>query len=212
MITKIEENSQTKKKHDFIADNPFRLQFLGGFNDYRDVNGDDMCYQYKLHKHLRPLGDKLRQLPKDKDHSNGNLTISIKFCNDNHNDNGVFGDFFKDVKFIDGHSENAAYSYDNTHFYYVIKDIDSFEDMVDEPVIEICFNMNSQVNSKYNDVKIVTKSEYCVQFNNEDPLCNKRGIFVTDVCGLDSIARDDDLIPHAGISYVPEAGKKYKFS
>ena len=176
----------------------YRLQFLGGFNDTSDdALNSQMCYKYKLHEYRHKKGLKSRS---DSD----KVTVSMKICNNDDSANGIVSDYLKKVTLYNN-NENDSYYSDNTHFYYVQNGGDS-----NDTIIELCFSPNDILSDR--DAKIVSETEYCIQHNSDDKLCSKRGIFMTDICGLDSITRDEYHEPATDIDYIPIAGQLYKLS
>ena len=174
----------------------YRLQFLGGYNDTSlDADNEQMCYKYKLHEYKHKKG--LKKL-----NYNDTITVSIKICNNDNNANGIVSDYLKKVNLYNNNPKDTYYI-DNTHFYYV-------SNGNNDTIIELCFSPND-IESDF-DAKIVTSSEYCIKHNNENKLCSKRGIHITDICGLESISRDEYHLPPTDINYIPIPGQLYKFS
>ena len=155
-----------------------------------------MCYQYKLHEYKHKEGLK-KQLNDDK------ITLSIQICNDDDSANGVVSDFLKKVNLYNNDIKDTYYV-DDTHFYYVKSGNKNNED----EIIELCFSPNDLESD--NDAKIVTETEYCIKHNNDDKLCSKRGVYITDICGLQSMSREEYHSPSSDIDYIPVAGQFYK--
>ena len=157
---------------------------------------DQMCYKYKLHEYKHKKGLK-KQLNNDK------ITVSMQVCNDDASANGIVSDYLKQVNLYNNHA-NDTYYVDDTHFYYVNNGNNNDQD----PIIELCFSPNDVESD--NDAKIVTETEYCIQHDNDDKLCSKRGVYITDICGLQSMSREEYHSPSSDIDYIPVAGQFYK--
>lgn len=204
----------------------YRVQFLGGYEVSDDKQKEEMCYKYKLHQHEH----KKHLIRSVNNNNNNDITIwSMKICDsdskNNNNDNsasfGVLSDYLTQVSLFNNNKKDNYYI-DDTHFYYV-----SYNSSNNEPIIELCFsprntndnnnNINSNNNIIYNnDAKVVTETEYCIQHSqNGKKLCSRRGVFVTDICGLDSVARSNsnsNQVPPTPIDYIPIPGKSYKLN
>ena len=188
---------------DLYSSSGYRLQFLGGYNDTSiDALNEEMCYKYKLHEYRHKKGLKKRERI-----DNDTITISMRICNNNDDENvhGVVSDYLTKVNIFNNNNEKDHYYVDNTHFYYV-----SYPNEDRDPVIELCFSPRDDDISSLNDAKIVTQTEYCIKHNNDNQLCSKRGIFMTDICGLDSISRKEYHSPASEIDYIPIPGQLYK--
>ena len=169
---------------------------MGGYNDTsKDAATDQLCYKYKLHEYKHKRGLKKRL-------NNEQVTVSMQICNNDDSANGIVSDYLKKVNLYNN-DEQDTYYIDDTHFYYV-----SNYNNNNDPIVELCFSPNDLESD--NDAKIVTETEYCIQHNNDDKLCSKRGVYVTDICGLKSISREEYHSPSSDIDYIPVAGQFYK--
>ena len=182
-------------------DTGYRVLFLGGYHDNTaGSNEDDMCFTYKLHQHVNKAG-----LYKPSDDES--VVFSINFCDLDNSNGHTLSDYLKSVTMVE-HGLNDNYYVDDSTFYY-----SSSDENVD-PVVDLCFQ--SLPDSK--DVKIVTKTSYCIEHVSKaneklgDKLCLDRGVYVTDVCGLPSLARFNIDEPPASIAYVPKPGQTIKLS
>ena len=177
-----------------------RVQFLGGY----ESSNNGMCYKYRLHHYKHKKVD--IEIGDDND-KNKTITWSMKICpdaNDIEYRYGKVSDYLSSVLFAKSNNEKDIYYIDDTHFYYVSHG----EEESQYPEIELCFE------SDYNneEASIITETEYCIKHGNKEKLCSKRGVFVTDICGLKSIAREKVHSPAAPIDYVPKPGQSYKLS
>ena len=173
-----------------------RVQFLGGY----ESNTNEMCYKYRLHEYKHKKMDK----------QNSTITWSMKICpdgNDIEYGYGKVSDYLSNVLFIKNNNEKDSYYTDDTHFYYVSHGEDS--QISQDPEIELCFKSDDL--DSLHEASIITETEYCIKHGNKDKLCSKRGVSVTDICGLKSVVRENNHSPAAPIDYVPKPGQSYKF-
>ena len=178
----------------------YRIKFLQG---YQSSDGNGICYKYKLHeyKHKR----------KEASDINGNDTItwSIQVCPNKDNAFGKVSDYLSNVVFAGNNNAKDNYYVDDTHFYYVSHGRQ-------DAMIELCFTSGEE--DDIEEASIVTQTEYCIKDssagndNNNEFLCSKRGVAITDICGLDSVARQQSSLPATSIDYVPKPGHIYEFS
>ena len=162
-----------------------------------------MCYKYKLHNYKH----KQRQLQFEND----TVTWSMRICPDS-NIIGKVSDYLSKVSFTPNNDEEKKSDYyyiDDTHFYFVKSiDKDNYKDK--NTFVELCFK---DEDGDISDASIVAQTDYCIEHSiNGDKLCSKDGIYVCDICGLDSIGRRNSHLPAAPIDYIPEPGTMYKFS
>ena len=190
-----------KNNGSLYSSSGFRLQFLGGISGV-----DSMCYQYKLHEYKHKEGLKKVEL-------NDEITVSLQICDSsNINNNGVVSDYLTKVSI-----NNGDYYVDDEYFYYVTKNSTSSSSTRNDSndnIIELCFNdkfnNNNNNNNKSRSGELIASTEYCIQHNNETKLCSTRGVFVTDICGIDSIGKNNKDLPPTNIDYVPIPGKQYR--
>ena len=191
------------------------MQFLGGYDSNND---NSKCYEYKLHKHKQRKKDK--KLP-----FIVGLEFSLKFCDTtsvNYIKNTTLSDYLKNVTFdTESDYDNIIESYriDDTHFYYHAGGIDE-KNYNESSKITLCFDDDTS------STQIVSETEFCMIIENDDshdgsgsgsgsnskaskPLCTRRGIFVTDICGLDSDARLNSNLPPSSIDFIPRSGDSY---
>ena len=159
-----------------------------------------MCYKYRLHEYIH----------KKVEIKNTPITWSMKICpdeNDAEDGYGKVSDYLSNVLFIKNNNEKDIYYTDDTHFYYV-----SHGEESQDVEIELCFKSSDDFDDVHNEeASIITSTEYCIKHGTQDKLCSQRGVAVTDICGLKSIARDKNHSPAAPIDYVPKPGQSYKF-
>lgn len=182
----------------------FRVQFLGGRrigkpND--DMESEQMCYSYKLHQYRH----------KQTQTNNDTITWSLRLCPDE-NAHGKVSDYLSNLILdndnINTENEKNYYYIDEKRFYYVSSDHEKRD-----PIIELCFEPGNGNDNEIDieGLSIVTETEYCIQHSsNNKQLCSKRGVYVTDICGLQSIARQNSHLPAASIDYIPQPGQMYK--
>ena len=158
-----------------------------------------MCYKYKLHEYKH----KKEQF----EHKDEEITWSMQIC-PNNDANGKVSDYLSNVLFAKNNDNKDRYYIDDTHFYYVSNRNDNSND----PEIELCFSSHNY--QSFDELTIVTQTEYCIRHesntDNNDFLCSTRSVSVTDICGLDSIGRNNLYFPSASIDYIPQPGQLYK--
>ena len=160
-----------------------------------------MCYKYKLHEYKHK-----KEEFQDKHKKDEEITWSMQIC-PNDDANGKVSDYLSNVLFINNNDNKDRYYIDDTHFYYVGHGNSG-------PEIELCFKSGNY--QSFDELTIVTQTEYCIRHesnkdnNNYDFLCSKRSVSVTDICGLDSIGRNNLYFPSASIDYIPQPGQLYK--
>ena len=175
------------------------MQFLGGYKS--NENEDEMCYKYKLHEYKH----KKEQFEQKNEEE---ITWSMQIC-PNTNANGKVSDYLSNVLFVKNNDNKDRYYIDDTHFYYVSNNRNNNNN---DAEIELCFNSGDY--ESFDEITIVTQTEYCIRHesnnHNNDFLCSRRSVSVTDICGLDSIGRNNVYFPSASIDYIPQPGQLYK--
>ena len=207
-----------------IRDTNLRLQFLGGYTDPTDST--DECYQYRIHSHCKNgPGKSSTSSSSDSEDNNGkcafdlsgeseqSLEWSLQVCNGSYD----LSNYLKSVSL--GNSQDS-YFIDENNFYYQINDINDHlnadrNDTNNSGIVTLCFHDDNVEET----VKYVAKTQYCFDYENRNNntgesinVCSKRGVFITDVCGLDSPIRHKKGSPLTGIDFVPQKYKKTKLS
>ena len=202
-----------------IRDTNLRLQFLGGYTDPTDSS--DECYEYRIHSHYKSGGGSGHKSSSEDENSEcqfdlggeteQSLQWSLQICNGSY-------DLSNYLKSVSLGNEQDSYSIDENNFYYQINDVSDHlnadrNNTNNSGIVTLCFHDDNVEET----VKFVAKTQYCFDYestNNGESInvCSNRGVFITDVCGLDSPIRHKKGTPHTGIDFVPQKYKTTKLS
>ena len=197
-----------------IGDTNLRLQFLGGYSD--PTNSSDECYVYRIHSHYKSDGSENENSECEfiinlSGKTEQSLQRSLQICNGSY-------DLSNYLKSVSLGNEQDSYFIDENNFHYQINDVndhlnvDRNNNTNNSGIVTLCFHDDNVEET----VKFVAKTQYCFDYeitnnNNNNGVsinvCSNRGVFITDVCGLDSPIRHKKGSPHTGIDFVPQ---KYK--